>query len=179
MEFLGSNHWICTCSVKPGRVLVLDSLQLYSKLEQSTQHLISRIYTSSMDTLQISTLSVQQQEGYCDCALFAIANSVELCNGNDPEECHFNQLQLRHHLLQCLEAGKFSPFPMKSCEPLPRPQKAHYNLKLYCYCKMPETFDSSMINCDSCKNWFHFSCVGLRKKTVSDVETWFCKNCHC
>jgi len=34
--------------------------------------------------------------------------------------------------------------------------------KLYCICKSPYDGTRPMIECDSCKDWFHFDCVSLK-----------------
>ena len=92
----------------------MDSLQLYSTLKKSTVHLISSVYSSSLDSLQIDVLSVQQQEGSTDCALFAIANAAEMCNANNPENCHFNQALLTKHLLDCFNKIRLCRFQNRS-----------------------------------------------------------------
>ena len=46
-----------------------------------------------------------------------------------------------------------------------RNHKRHLFVYVYCTCKMPETFDSRMVQCDACKLWFHFKCVGLKRTT--------------
>ena len=32
---------------------------------------------------------------------------------------------------------------------------------LYCVCQQPYNVDTSMIECDSCHEWYHVKCVGL------------------
>lgn len=34
-------------------------------------------------------------------------------------------------------------------------------VKLYCLCKLPHDGDRPMLQCDGCRDWFHWDCVGL------------------
>ena len=38
---------------------------------------------------------------------------------------------------------------------------------LYCVCQQPYNVDTSMIECDSCHEWYHVKCVGLSQVRVS------------
>ena len=49
------------------------------------------------------------------------------------------------------------------------------NIRLYCNCLMPETW-SDMILCDSCDQWFHMQCVGLKAPPALE-EQWICNDC--
>ncbi|XP_068758652.1 lysine-specific demethylase 7A-like [Montipora capricornis] len=48
---------------------------------------------------------------------------------------------------------------------------------LYCICR--QTYDPSqfMIQCDSCEEWFHGSCVGIEEYQASDIERYHCPHC--
>ena len=45
--------------------------------------------------------------------------------------------------------------------------------KAYCICKGPSY--GKMIECDECKNWFHYNCVGIDEKL--DPDSWRCRTC--
>ncbi|XP_041367412.1 uncharacterized protein LOC121382013 [Gigantopelta aegis] len=49
------------------------------------------------------------------------------------------------------------------------------NLTTYCICKT-ETESEDMVACDKCDQWFHISCIGLKR--VPRTATWFCKDCR-
>ena len=34
-------------------------------------------------------------------------------------------------------------------------------VKLYCMCKLPHDGERPMLQCDACRDWFHWDCVGL------------------
>ena len=48
-------------------------------------------------------MSVQQQEGSCDCGLFSIAMAMEVCCRNNPECAIFHQEVMCNHLIDCFE----------------------------------------------------------------------------
>ncbi|XP_019851194.1 PREDICTED: uncharacterized protein LOC109581489 isoform X14 [Amphimedon queenslandica] len=178
--FVGKNHWICTCAMTPGTVTVMDSLQLYSRLRKATVNLISHVYRyhTFLKSLKIETLAVQQQEGYTDCALFSIAYAVELCLGNNPENSCFDQGQLRNHLYKCFVNKSLIPFPKQKVEPLPRPRRLYYEVKIFCYCRLPENYDKMMIMCDLCQEWYHCSCAGIKESELDDIDDWMCDICN-
>ena len=60
--------------------------------------------------LEINVPTVQQEFGSCDCGLFAIAFTLHLAMGNDPQHILFEQSQMRSHLLKCFQKKKVEPF---------------------------------------------------------------------
>ena len=68
---------------------------------------------------------------------------------------------MRHHLQQCFQKKQMMPFPQS--------KNGNHNryfpgreIELFCSCQMPETYDD-MIECDTCEDWYHLKCVGLKK----------------
>ena len=100
-----------------------------------------------------------------------------MCNGNNPENCHFNQALLRKHLLDCFNNNKIVPFPKQKFESLPRPHRLRYTVDLFCVCRMPEDWDTVMILCDICEKWFHCSCVGVQEDELDTIGAWICEKC--
>lgn len=173
----GTNHWVCSCSLGSGVVLLFDSLGLFMTMNDQLLLQIAKIYSAppDQDTLKVQKMSVQQQKGVIDCGLFAIAFAVEVCLGKNPEYFQFDQPKMRTHLYNCLTEGKMIQFPkVNGPESLPRPGRTVYNIKLYCYCRMPEEFDSNMVQCDFCHCWYHFRCVG---KSNALQRIWKCHYC--
>ena len=70
--------------------------------------------TTSKNRVEAYTLNMQQQKGFFDCGLFAIACAYELCNGNNPAKINFKQSDMRKHFQSCLDAKKLSAFPQES-----------------------------------------------------------------
>lgn len=158
---------------------VMDSLALFSKMNQATVLQIARIYSRTVPPSQsfftIERLSVQQQDGTFDCGLFAVANAVEVCLNSNPVSAQYDQKKMRRHLEDCLNDETLRSFPMCSTEPLPRPTRTVHKIKLYCICRMPEEYDEMMICCDSCSQWYHVSCMKLGQAETSDY--WVCCVC--
>ncbi|OAF64890.1 hypothetical protein A3Q56_07403, partial [Intoshia linei] len=50
--------------------------------------------------------------------------------------------------------------------------------KTYCYCKRGEVENDFMVECDSCKDWFHGECVKLSKTLADKMKNFRCKNCE-
>ncbi|CAG8437156.1 10661_t:CDS:10 [Ambispora gerdemannii] len=48
--------------------------------------------------------------------------------------------------------------------------------KVYCICRKPDDH-RVMIQCDSCKEWFHIACVNLSKAEAEVIEKYFCPTC--
>ena len=60
----------------------------------------------------------QQQANNTDCGIYATAFPTDLCHGNNPASLMYaTDIELRKHLLQCLEDGCITPFPSKPVKP--------------------------------------------------------------
>ena len=173
-----SEHWLCVSCCGNGVIQVMDSLGSFMMLNLATVLQICKIYSVPQNhtTLKLRKLPVQQQNGTLDCGLFAVAYAVEVCAGNSPADVSFNQKQMRSHLYTCLSDGVMSPFPevSRAREFLPHPTDRSLNIKVYYTCKLPE-YDSFMIECESCKQWYHCSCVKIAPQKVPDH--WQCSLC--
>ena len=184
-----TEHWVCTCSLKgSSAVMVMDSMALFLSLNNSTILQISKIYRvpNCNSTLEIRTVSVQQQKGSSDCGLVgavadcgldgAVVYAVEVCLGRNPQYARFDQTRMRNHLYECLTEGVMKPFPRSDYETLPRPSPLVLYIKIYCKCRMPEDYDENMVCCDGCEDWYHMSCVNLKINKLR--ERWLCHVCE-
>ena len=68
-------------------------------------------------SLIVNEMSVQQQENFYDCGLFAIAFAFHLAQGDEPSALNFDCKKLRQHLVECFEKEILSPFPMLVTRP--------------------------------------------------------------
>ncbi|XP_013859717.1 lysine-specific demethylase 7A [Austrofundulus limnaeus] len=48
---------------------------------------------------------------------------------------------------------------------------------LYCVCRQPYDVSRFMIECDTCKDWFHGSCVHVEEHHAVDIDVYHCPNC--
>ena len=159
-----------------GVIQVMGSLSSFMTFNLATVLQICKIY-GNHTALKLRKLPVQQQNGTLDCGLFAVAYAVEVCMGNSPADVSFNQKRMRPHLFTCLSDGVMTPFPKMSRarEFLPRPTDRSLNIKVYCICKLPEEYDSYMIECEGCERWYHCSCMKISRHKVPDH--WQCSLC--
>ena len=152
------------------------------KLSVDLKHQLTAMYKHEACTgdgdlrLVVKVPAVQRQLGGKDCGVFAIAFAYHAARGDDLSSFTFDQAQLRQHLAMCFVNGKMSPFPR--FHNLPRRSRKGRNdieIKLYCKCLMPDTWDDDMIMCDNCEEWFHFKCVDVPSK--EELSKWFCSDC--
>ena len=55
---------------------------------------------------------IPKQSGIKDCGGYALANSTDLCFGMNPIDIIFKQDLMRLHLVQCMDNGTCTPFPL-------------------------------------------------------------------
>ena len=173
--FKGNNkcgHWltISTLNLKPGYVNVYDSLNL--ELDNIVKNQICAILKHESTMVTVNKVPVQQQHGSADCGLFAIANSVAVCLGHEPNKILFRQDKMRSHLIRCLETGQFTmfPFDVNTRQKKNKTQK----VRVYCICRRPHD-GTQMIKCQNCSEWFHSNCVNatdVDPMSLFSVETF-------
>ena len=49
------------------------------------------------------------------------------------------------------------------------------NKNSFCHCRGKET--QSMINCQRCDEWFHYSCLGLSEQAIDNIDNFYCNDC--
>ena len=88
----------------------------------------------------------------------------------------YDMMVMRQHLLKCLESGRMTAFPSSDREN--HHIVANKMIKVRCYCRLPDS--GVMIQCSSCKEWFHKKCdSSIPRKAWSDLKfKWHCKMCQ-
>ena len=111
MYTVGGNHWICTSSNKLGRVEIFHSM--YSGgLDDDVMLQICNAYSSYGSQIEVHVPHIQQQKGYEDCGVFAIAFATEICFGNAMAvHVRFKQTKMRAHLKNCMKNKRLTSFP--------------------------------------------------------------------
>ena len=164
----------------------MDSLAMQVPINRSMILQMAQIYRApnNQHSLSVKVLPVQQQNGYRDCGLFAIAFATEICRGQNPSKAVFIQTQMRGHFFRCLTTGNMMPFPQfpqKERATLPqqitlRPNLNTIHVTVYCVCRMPDHYDTNMVQCEACEGWYHYSCMGFKQKR--DIpKVWKCRYC--
>lgn len=113
---LSRQHWVCVSNIScpPGIVDVYDSILAYSTGSVALRKQVAAIMKTQDCSFELRFVDVQRQSGGSDCALFAIANAVLLCAGQDPHLASFDQKQMRSHLRCCFSTEELTPFPQSS-----------------------------------------------------------------
>ena len=96
-------------------------------------------------------------------AYIALAYATELAFGNDPLRCHWDHERMRFHLQQCLESGEMCRFPCSDVRHIRLGTRVIKSIPedIFCICRLPNEKNKSMIECESCRKWFHHQCMGL------------------
>ena len=48
---------------------------------------------------------------------------------------------------------------------------------VYCVCEIPYNPDRAMVECDKCKDWFHYDCIGLTEDSPECKPGYTCAEC--
>ena len=185
IHFVSGSHWVTSSSV--GQVLsVYDSKFKGSHLTSSLTHQLCQIYKAliqinkgeeeSAGKLVVNVTQVQQQSGSSDCGIFAIAYALHNVLGHSLAETKFNQAMKRSHLLKCFTSRFFTPFPTIEISEPRMIKPLSLEISVYCTCMMPDTFDD-MVQCGTCRKWYHMKCIGL-SKLPDAKEEWNCSYCY-
>lgn len=171
-----NQHWVCVSTIgcKPKLVKVYDSMRV-GDLPASTEESIAAMLNCRTRNIYLVYPDVQQQTDGSSCGLFSLAFAHTLCEGNDPAITMYSQDTLRSHLLACLQAKKITPFENWR-SPYKNPGKnLKSRIQVFCSCRLPDTGDD-MVQCKKCKEWFHYTCVGIPLSTKLTGK-WNCSNC--
>ncbi len=149
---------------------IYDSMNL----EPNTQVIkdICNFINCENKSLTINVVNVQQQTNGSDCGVLAIAYATSLVFGGNPANIYYT-CNLRKHLSACLVKGLMEEFPCRMLTRKPAYCKT-FSLQLYCICRCIDD-GRKMILCSSCKEWFHFDCVNVKKIPLGN---WSCSKCQ-
>ena len=170
-------HWIVVSTIGCDKeeVNVYDSL--YPSINDNTETIIACFLHTKAPNIKINMMNVAKQKGSTDCGLHAIAILTSLAFGNDPTEYIFDQDALRPHLIQCLEKGFIDCFPVEQSRRRSSKVLVQLNYNVYCSCRLPEHYDSSMTECDNCHEWYHHKCIDASVVPIHASDKWHCPDC--
>lgn len=112
-------------------------------------------------------MNVSKQQGTSDCGLFAIAFAERILSGEDPCTVTYDQLKMRQHILDCLNAGSISAFPVRDYRVCRRTIALEYSVELFCICRRLYCKSDAMIQCAMCHEWYHAACIKMDMKVFS------------
>ena len=172
------SHWVCAANrrCRPWEVKIFDSLHRGKPSLTVKRQLATKMKTLH-PKLTITMVHVQQQQGYNDCGLFAIAFAVALCNGLDPATLTFQQPAMRSHLKTCLVAKTMTPFPIiKTLRHKKGRLRGRDQSDLFCICRsIWEGESDNLFQCMKCTGWYHISCIISISCFTS--SSWTCPLC--
>ena len=171
----GSGHWftVSTTGCQEGSINVFDSI--YNDIDQESKVQICSILKHKGKFLKFHILPVQRQVGGSDCGVFSIAFAVALCFGLNPAKLIFNQEKMREHLLYCILEQKFNNFPFSINTNWKKKKTVTVKETIFCICRA--LYDSEMIQCRSCTEWYHLRCTGdrlwkLKTMTILNINAF-------
>ena len=169
------SHWICASNIgcKPNSIKVYDS-NVTGNVPSSTKDALATLMCSQAKVIHILYPDVQQQMDNSGCGLYALAYAYTLCEGKNPTNVAYSEVNLRSHLLLCIKRHAVSSFSCGRALYLPGKPKSS-KFKIYCSCRLRDAGDE-MIKCSKCKEWFHYTCVDLEPGTKIK-ESWLCAKC--
>ena len=182
--YVSGNHWACLSNVFCEGENIID---LYDSMPCDVSSTIKEqaatILHCQAPRFTIRVVSVQKQEGWDSCGLFAIAMAYDLCNRQDPFVSTYNESRLRSHLQRCCQQERISQFP--GGNPSRRRRKRILNeisVDVFCTCRYPDiditTHLGNMACCSVCNKWFHEECEEIPDNVFTEAVDWACSSCN-
>lgn len=139
---------------------------------------ICSIFRPQAEFMNFDIIDVQcQPNGWSDCGLFAIAFATELVHGHDPATSHFDTTSLRQHLMDGLEKSHLSRFTStKRKVGLGKRVRKFHKEQIYCVCRTVNDPERPMLQCSSCKRWYHHDCVDIQVGASRKIK-FICSLC--
>lgn len=162
------HHWVTISNIRAkdhNTVIVYDSLHL-GKISDSLQEKIAHYVNSDTDKLTIQLANVQQQKNSNDCGPLAIACAVSLAYEEDPVALEYTDV--RTTIAHAFTRKFFDRFPSQCV--FRQSTVIQYEIPLYCKCRGMDN-GTSMIECENCLKWCHYSCYKLTEGSNTDGFT--------
>ena len=173
----GRGHWVTVSTIGMAHPTVCVYDSLYSSAGTKLEAQIASLIQTEKPEIYLKFMDVPVQAGASDCGLYAIAYATALALGVQPEEFHFDQHAMKKHLCQCFEKQKMQMFPLTRKRRLKKSMvKSVQRVPVFCNCRMP-AMGECMIECSTCKEWYHVSCVNASSTVLDSSISWFCKSC--
>ena len=140
----------------------------------SSKECIATLLNCRSNFIYILFPEVQQQSDAASCGLFALAYAYSLCEGLDPSQLVYESQKFRSHFSYCIKKKEMTKFDCKAATYKPE-KPLSTKFRVYCFCRLPNSGDK-MVCCNSCSEWFHFTCVDLMPESKLGT-LWHCRTC--
>ena len=168
-------HWLTISNIGTEEAVVFVYDSLFHQCSPHVQQQISTISRTKSPEIKLCFVNVQRQSGSSDCGLFAIAFATSICFGTHPEKTFYCQKAMRQHLVNCIENGYMTEFPVQRTRRCTAKILDEQVIKVYCVCRMPRMANEAMIACSQCKEWYHGDiCIKVPKNAWERSTKWLC-----
>ncbi|KAJ1520346.1 hypothetical protein ONE63_004544 [Megalurothrips usitatus] len=160
----------------PSTVFIFDSMLRAhtSNLTTSLSFKITQMCNEKGPTIHVVFPPCHQQTDKDSCGYFAIANAETFLITRKIRCIYYKTSEMRDHLSKCKLRQKFFPFLKDSTlYRSPSEMSMKEDIQVLCSCRMPQEYDSKMVKCEMCFEWYHLKCVGL----TSSPGGWVCDSC--
>ena len=156
---------------------LFDSLHTIPCADGSIVNQVCLILHPMSSVVTANVVNIDQQDGFDDCGLFAIAMVYDLCSGNDPVRRNYIQGNMRQHLESCFQKRALSTFPASK-----RHAVTESGIKCPLNLTASASFQSKGTWCaasDGYGTWYHEGCVPIPDvlQDEDDSVKWCCSVC--
>ena len=150
---------------------------MYCSASPAVKNAIAALLFTKLPRISLKFIDVQMQSGGRDCGLFAITFATALCLGKQPGQFSFNQ-ELMHETTSAEVLGDTRNINVSDSKGKTK-QMPYQRCSLICICRLPALSNTNMIQCTSCKEWYHVgACVSVSCKVLSDAKArWNYPSC--
>ena len=120
----------------------------------------------------VKVKNVIKQVGSADCGVYALAYCTSLVLGNNPCLSVYRQVEMRDHLVSCMENISFSTFPVAKKRRLSCDDFSVHVIEICPICLLSDN-GTLMVLCEQCSRWYHKECV----PSFSEDDEWICVKC--
>lgn len=165
------SHWITISNIsvhddtRSSNSVSINDSNFHSRPSPSTRMQICLLVKPMCNVFKFDVLNTMPQPNAHDCGMFALACATDLAHGCDTvlSEWNIEGNAMRMHLIECLERGHISPFPIKKKRRIPLGRRVHRTIEehIYCICRLPNhNKDLAMICCNDCHEQHNEKCMG-------------------
>ena len=170
-----NSHWAVMSTVGCTKSIFHYYDSAFTTLSAETEVIISKLLNSNTN-IEVKIMTISRQTGSSECGLYAIAIATAIAFALDPASFVFRQEDMRAHIVECFEKGKMSHFPVTKTRRHTSQVEKVITIFICPRCKKTDD-GTQMVQCESCFNWYHGSCVST--SNYDEQENWYCDLCIC